>query len=348
MSIARIAKHAGVSISTVSRVMTNSRNVQPEIEQKVRRAIEELNLPVRQNRRREKQNGEAEQRPPTIAIITLIQEYKAWFTDPVIAQIIAELCRAAADLHVGVLIAEMLDPDVVCPIVRQGRVDGALVIIPSYADLKSAQTLARHVPVVRAMESQICLTNIEQIGFDDFSIGMLAAQYLIGRGCHELAFMTFAPDWSFIRMRAQGFFSGIDAYSKDSAIGIAAYFTPPPVSVAGTYGSFAVCRPDWDQVMKEFVARRPTGLFVPRDADLLQAYALLRKYGIEPERDITIVSCDNCEAYLSQLDVRPASIDISIKDLAQNTVARLLNRIKHPTEPVTRTLVYPRFVATGQ
>ena len=344
MSIARIAKHAGVSISTVSRVMTNSRTVQPEVEKKVRQAIAELNLPVRQVRRREKRLEDAKQKSITIAIITLIQEYRVWFGDSVIASVVAELSRAAADQHMGVLMAEMPDPKTVCPIVRQGRVDGALLLIPSDVNVNVAGTLARHVPVLRVMEAQIGSTEVEQIAPDDLSVGLLAAQYLVEKGCKELAFMTFAPDWAFVRMRAQGFFNAVDAFAKGAPVGMRAYFTTPRVSVEGTYGSYAVSRPDWNQVMTEFVARRPTGLFVPRDADLVETYKLLRQHGIEPERDITIVSCDNCERYLSELDVRPASIDLSIKELAQYAVACLAVRIKDPQAPVTRTLMSPRLV----
>src|ERR1017187_9345394 len=97
MSVVQIAKHAGVSIATVSRVMTNSRRVQPEIAEKVRTAIQELGLPPRQIRNRERRADAKGRLAKTIGIITLGQEYRAWFSDPVIASVIAEITQAAAE-----------------------------------------------------------------------------------------------------------------------------------------------------------------------------------------------------------------------------------------------------------
>jgi DNA-binding LacI/PurR family transcriptional regulator len=344
MSIARIAKHAGVSISTVSRVVTQSRPVQAEIEKKVRSAIEELRLPIRQIRRRERPAGDSEQKTTTIAIITLLQEYHAWFTDPVIGSVIAQLGREAAELELPVLLAEMLDPHSICSIVRRGQVDGALVLIPGYADSNAVMTLAQKIPVVRIMGAQIEPSIIDQVAPDDLGVGFMAAKYLMDRGCNELAFMTFAPDWVSVLLRAQGFFRAASVRSRTIPVEFRAYFIPPPYSVDGSYGNHAVSRPTWDQIMLEFVARRPTGLFVPRDADLPQAYRLLTASGIQPGKDITIVSCDNVNSILSALPHRPASIDLQIGEIARRAIDRLLWRIKNPQEPVSRTLMRPELV----
>src|SRR5689334_10402503 len=99
MSVTRIAERAGVSIATVSRVLNNSRPVNPRIAEQVRKAMEELNLTPRPIRRRK--NSVAADKHTTIAIVSIGQGYRDWFEVPVMAGVVAELTRAAQDQQLG-------------------------------------------------------------------------------------------------------------------------------------------------------------------------------------------------------------------------------------------------------
>src|SRR4051812_28572158 len=108
MSVTRIAEKAGVSIATVSRVLNNSRRVNPESAELVRRAVEELKLPPPTARRKSRTKGT--ERQYTIAVVSLGQNYRTWFEVPVIAEVVAEITRAAQDAQMGVLMTEMINP----------------------------------------------------------------------------------------------------------------------------------------------------------------------------------------------------------------------------------------------
>src|SRR5262245_27381636 len=125
MSVSRIAEKAGVSIATVSRVLNNSRPVNPKIAEQVRRAMKELDLSPRQRRTRSRGSD----RHSTVAIVSLGQSYRGWFELPVIAGVVAELSRAAQDHHMGILMAEMPDPQQLSPVLRRPEVDGAIVFM---------------------------------------------------------------------------------------------------------------------------------------------------------------------------------------------------------------------------
>jgi DNA-binding LacI/PurR family transcriptional regulator len=86
------------------------------------------------------------------------------------------------------------------------------------------------------------------------------------------------------------------------------------------------------------------GLFVSRDEETIGVYHLLREAGLEPGKDVVVVSCDNESVRLSGLHPRPASIDLGAAQIARQAVIRQAARIQNPKEPPVRILIYPRLV----
>jgi DNA-binding LacI/PurR family transcriptional regulator len=164
--------------------LNNSRPVNPKLAEMVRKAMEELQLPARQVRRRHRSKSDS--KPATIAIVSVGQGYRGWFEVPVIAGVVAELTRAAQDHHMGVLITEMPNPDELSPVLRRSEVDGAVVFIDSRFGTKDISVLRGHLPVVRVMGGQLAPVEIDHIGADNNAVGFLAGQYLLGQGCVTL------------------------------------------------------------------------------------------------------------------------------------------------------------------
>src|SRR5438874_607911 len=146
MSVSKIAHKAGVSIATVSRVLNNSRPVNPEMAELVRKAVQELQLPPGQPRRRRTRGRGDDGEATTAAIVTLGQSYREWFQLPVLASVVAQLTRAAQDARMGVLITEMPDPRQLSPVLRRPEIEGALVFIDSSLSSKDVAVLREHLP----------------------------------------------------------------------------------------------------------------------------------------------------------------------------------------------------------
>ena len=89
---------------------------------------------------------------------------------------------------------------------------------------------------------------------------------------------------------------------------------------------------------------RRLGLFDTRDEETVHVYPLLRQAGLEPDRDVVVVSCDNEQVRLSTLSPRPASIDLGAADIARHAVRRLAARINHRDEAPVRILVNPQLI----
>ncbi len=339
MSVTRIAEKAGVSIATVSRVLNNSRPVNPKIAEKVRLAVEELQLPTRQRRRPRKS---ANDRPATVAIVSLGQGYRDWFSVPVIAGVVGELTRAAQEMHMSVLFAEMPDPRQLSPALRRPEIDGALVFINSAISPEEVKVLREHLPVVRVMGGQVAAVDIDHVGPDNNSIGYLAGRFLVDQGLDHVAYLTTEPTWDFCKLRAQGFLVA----AEEAGITSSMYLRSDRPLPLRLYGPEVIAAPDLPALVQRLARDRKgrMGLFISRDEETVQVYRLLRDAGVEPGRDVVVVSCDNEIVRLSTLHPRPASIDLNPAEIGRHAVRRLAARIKHKNDSPVRILISPRLI----
>lgn len=341
MSVTLIAEKAGVSIATVSRVLNNSRPVKPEIADAVRRAAQELNLPVRPPRRRREQKG---RQATTIAIVSIGQSYRGWFDLPIIASVVAEVSRAAQDADMGVFISEVSDPPELPPTLKRLEVGGAVAFINAGVTREQIRTIQAQLPLVRIMGGSIAPFEIDQIASDSNAVGFLAATHLLNAGLTNLAFMTLKGGWDFIRLRAQGFVIGAEDLGGCTPT---SYVVGESEKHCGMYGADRVVEPTLELLVQRLVKQREKGrigLFVPRDEETVDIYRVLREQGLEPERDVVVVSCDNEQVRLSALHPRPVSIDLCVPDIARRAVRRLAYRMKHRDDGAVRTLISPRIV----
>jgi LacI family transcriptional regulator len=342
MSVTRIAEKAGVSIATVSRVLNNSRPVNPRIAEQVRKAMAELNLPPRPLRRR-RSSAAGAARHTTIAIVSIGQGYRDWFEVPVMAGVVAELTRAAQEHELGVLMTEMPDPTQLSPVLKRPEVGGALVFIRSGLTTKDVRPLVATMPVVRVMGGQLAPVEIDHVGVDNNAIGYLAGEHLLARALKDLAYLCMYPQWDLRKLRGQGFIAAAEA----AGVRPTTYFVGEEDTPAGAYGPNAVLAPDLAALLRKLAERRgdrTMGLFVARDEEAVHVYRVMREIGLEPGRDLIVVSCDNESVRLSTLSPRPASIDLNAPEIARHAVRRLAARIKHRNEPPARILVNPRLV----
>jgi LacI family transcriptional regulator len=351
VSVVQIAAQAGVSIATVSRVLNNSRRVNPKLAEQVHKAMVELNFDPSHLRRRAARRAE-QQQVSTIAIVSVGQSYRGWFEIPVIAQVVAEISRVSQEHHLSTFITEMVDATEFSSTLKRQPVDGALLFISSGHDMAQVTALSTRLPVVRVMGGQLAPLEIDHVGPDNTSIGQIAATYLIDAGCKELCFLTTKPAWDMCKMRGHGFLTAsIAAGIRPSMLGEG---DMPNLDIA--YGGAAAGAADLNQIialLKRKLAARanpsvPLGLFISRDEETMFVHRLLVEADVAISRDLVVVSCDNEEVRLSAIHPRPASIDLNAAQIAKHSVQRLLDRIRRPQEPPVRMLVTPRLVKPGE
>jgi LacI family transcriptional regulator len=350
MSIVSVAKAAGVSTATVSRVLNDIPGVRAETIQRVRAAVDALNyspLRVRRERRRDghfpiRRRG----RTRSLAIITLGQTTREWIGLPIISSVVAGTRTAASEHGFKCLIDELVDPDGHCPIIERREIDGAVVLVSSALSAATADkalaNLGRNVPVVWAMGLEVSAATVDHVTYDNLRIGYLAYDYLRKCKCQETAFITLAPGWPFMRFRGLSFMNTAYDFGRPAT----AYLLSEDPMVVDCYGKRVVTAKTPAQLVAQLAAakNRPTGLFTANDLTAATLYPLFNHYGLKVDRDLTIVSCDNEELRLSAMHPRPASIDIGADQVGYRAVLRLLARMEHPNDPPLVINVAPRLV----
>ncbi|MBC7783561.1 MAG: LacI family DNA-binding transcriptional regulator [Burkholderiales bacterium] len=340
MSVTLIANKAGVSIATVSRVLNNSRPVNPRLAELVHNAVRDLKIAPKPARRRIRTRST--QRQLTVALVAVGSVYREWFEMPVIAGVVAELTAMAQNRHMSVLITEMPDPRNLSQVLRRPDVSGAFAFVTTGMPQADMATLRQHMPVVRVMGGAIDPSEIDQVCPDNVAVGSLATKHFLDLGIRELAFVTSSAPWDLTRMRALGFtvaahVAGITPTLCQQESGSEIL----PVPGANMLSAVELV----DVVRKLLQQRRGRmGIFVPRDLETVDIYRALSACGARIGEDVVVVSCDNENPRLASLHPRPASIDLGAVQIAHHAVTRLAERIEHPEDPPIRIMIQPKII----
>jgi LacI family transcriptional regulator len=349
MSIVEIANHAGVSTATVSRVLNNLPNVRAETAKQVRASAEALNYDVltskRARHRSISQPRHSRRRTNALTILT-VGATRDWLQLPVMAATVAGIARGAREHDLRLMLDGQLNWSKPSDIITNQTVDGALVFVPSsMKGTKPRESLAlirKHLPAVWVMGAGAAIPGVDHIAPDHQAIGFVALEYLKDRGCQNVAFLTLNPAWHLMRTRGQGF----AAAAHDNHISTSYFLLSDDPTVGDLYGPRAIVENNLESLIARIAQSRPRpdGLFISNDATTAQVYPLMQRLGIQPDRDIAVISCDNEEIRLSGLYPRPASIDCGAEEVGWRAVQQLVTRIENTDEPGIQINVAPRLV----
>lgn len=318
MSITKVAKLAGVSSSTVSRVINNHPRVAPETIESVRKAMEELSY------------APSDRRPgpkPASRMATnvkfLVLGAARGSSTPGFSELLSGVSQAVSMHGMRLSFSHVPDDKAFAAELRTEPVHGLL--LHGRAPELSAADLLRNLPTVWVMGNRTRPTWGDQVMPDSFAIGELAANLLLQRGHKKLAFLNLeACFWPF-RLYQHAFEDtcrqadvACRSFVCDRAH-VGTYWEPhDPAAV--------------DQIVTGLLKEspRPTGIFVADDMQVAQIQPELQRRGVEigPGK-VEIVSCNNELPYLASLSPRPTSIDIRLAAIGHRAVEQLCWRLNH-------------------
>jgi DNA-binding LacI/PurR family transcriptional regulator len=173
------------------------------------------------------------------------------------------------------------------------------------------------------------------VSYDNDGIGRMAAEYLQERGCERFYYFggtasnLFASRHEqFTRMLAQ---NGNEAQLLDLDI---AQLTLEVLMERA--------RQRFQEIFKGNSPR--TGLFLSSSSYVVPVYQLLYAMGIQPMRDVEIITCENLRQTLAGVMPQPAIIDLRMKEIGRKSVEMLLGSLEQPQA----TNSYEKVVYTPQ
>ena len=270
-----VAALAGVSRSTVSRVINDSPRVTSDAVEAVNLAIAKLNyVPNRAAR--------ALASRKTQAIALVIPENTArFFADPFFASVIQGIAMhlATTDYTLSMLIASETDSGKTRRYLQGGNVDGAL-ILSHHRDDRSYTQLATSIPVVfggRPMSEDGTANFVVDV--DNIESASLATRYLIEHGRRRIATIAGRQDMAAGLDRFEGWRRTLEAAGLAADLHEVGDFTPSGGAAA----------------MTRLIDRGVPfdAVFVASDQMASGALGVLREHGLAVPEDVAIVGFDN-------------------------------------------------------
>jgi LacI family transcriptional regulator len=334
MSIVEVANVAGVSKSTVSRVINCAPGVAPGVVQNVRRAMERIGYQpsaCRPGRRPASRQGI---RTGAIALVAMGHTDTArLYQLPVFPSLLHGVERAVAEHGMSLTLAG-LHPNSPLPAALCGdRVDGLLLLGKWEGMPESVRARFRQSPsvwIMRENSDERC--EFDHVFYNNAAVGRMAARYLADQGHAHVAFLnTMATHPAFVQRQK-------DFLAELAVVGISG-----EAFVGGGNDDFRTCQSLVDRMLRE--SPPPTGLFVASDSQLPNLCHALELRGVAAGEAIQIISCDNERQFISKLSNPPATIDINLELVGGRGVHQLLWRMRHPQEKNRITvLIEPELV----
>lgn len=309
VTIHDVARAAGVSISTVSRVLNNKDDVASETYARVSGVIQELgyaaNLAARGMRSRRTN------------VIGLIMPDVA---TPYAALVMRGVNRAIAKLDYDLLIytngdirkSAVVDRDRQFVMLLNGSIaDGVIVVTPA------ATHFPTQAPVVVIDPNNEC-PEYPAIVATNREGALEAMRYLIGLGHHRIGFITGRLDLMSANHRLQGYREGLAEAGipvDEELIRVGDYTTEVALECARSLLS---------------MPEPPTAIFASNDMSAMGVYQAAREAGVRIPQDLSVVGFDNIyEAAL--LSPPLTTIDQSILEMGSLAVEMLVTLVRGET-----------------
>lgn len=338
MSIIKIAKLAGVSHTTVSRVINNEANVSPETAMKIRAIIKQIGYVPKppSMRRGPRRIRDIEFRTGNVAFLTSADSLRVLSSSPVMLDVLHGVEEALAAHGMSMVQGAISAGRHLPPIVARGEVDG--VIVWPNLDGVSSETIEilrkyKVVYVMTAFEERLAGDRVKN---NNWQIGQLAAKYLLSRGHKRVGYIT--PTTLHLQRnmceRWQAF-SQLVQESGEETCQVIIEQSPTDLLEIDSDREKLIQR----SLQQLFESNQfPTGVFVTCDSLTAKIYPILKSMGIRIGEDLEIISCDNQTSLLAGLEPRPVSIDIQAELIGKTAVEQLRWRILHPEDDSQRTI----------
>lgn len=319
-TIADVAKRAGVSKMTVSRVINDSGYISPETRARVEQALQELGyIPnVLARSLRFKQTH-------TIALVLTD------ITNPFFTTLARGVEDKASEEGFSVIFCNTDEsPDDEAEYVRvlmQKQVDGLLLVPTRHSEMSIAALQAHAVPVV-VLDRRIPGCQVDTVRCDSEAGAYQLAQHLIALGHRRVAVLGGPEGVSTAEDRIAGFQR---AWAEAGLDPTGARISYCPYTIEGGYHAAQAALAQLP---------RPTALFTANNFIAIGALRALREQGLRLREDLSLVTFDDLPAPFS-IDPFLTVIEQPAYEMGWRAMALLLDRLAGRAAPEPQEILLP-------
>lgn len=322
-TIRDVANHAGVSVATVSRVLTGSRNVSPALAERVHDAARILGY-------RHNAVARALRRGQTNTVGMIVPEIGNPFFPAVVEAIERRLQGTGRDLFLCDAQQDVAIEHQRVQALIGRQVDG-LVIVPvsAIASRAAVEEAAARTPVVQ-VDRYVENLPVDWVGVnDEFGIG-LAVEHVASLGARRIAFVSAALDSSSAQQRHAGFTTAIARAGLDTEL----------PRLLGTF------RAEWGRAaVLQLMARGPLpdAVICGNDEIAVGVLGEFRRKHVRVPEDVLVTGFDDIR-FSAMADPPLTTVRQPHEQLAAECIRLLDARMADPETPVQRTAIAPSLV----
>ena len=305
LTIHDVAKLAGVSVGTVSRVLNGFDNVLPETKMRVQEAIDRLgytpNVVARSLR---------QQQSRTIGLV--VPDFESPFFGELIDVIESEAAKVGYGLIVGASRESAASEQTRFRELESRQVEGLLFVASSTATKPPTQLGVPIVAVDRFMP------DIDWIGSNNRSGTKSAIDYLLDLGHRVIGCICGPQELAPARSRLTAYREAMAPIFQEEGLDMANYIHLGSFNFrGGTTGGMRLmnCNP------------RPTAIFCSNDEQAVGLFRTIADLGLQIPRDVSVVGFDNI-ALAEMLNPRLTTVGQPIADLGERAILRVVERLR--------------------
>ncbi len=306
-NITQVAKRAGVSVATVSRVINQSDSVTPETAKKVLAAIEALGY-------RPNVWGRSLRRGESRVVLLLVPNVSNPYYAPIIAGAEDILRAAGYSIMLCITNVDAARRGAYLDLLKSGRADGA-ILMDTVTDDRQMDALLEKYPLVQCCE-YCANAAISHVSIDNYQAAREAVLRLIALGHTHIGFVGADNRFISTVRRREGYLAALAAQgsflrAEDRTVAAGDYSYASGVAAAGQL----LDRPD-----------RPTALFCISDVLALGALLAAKERGLRVPEDLSVVGFDDVE-YATMFAPRLTTVRQPCYELGSTAATLLLRQM---------------------
>lgn len=221
VTLEEVGRHAGVSRSTVSRVVNDLPGVRPEAREAVLLSIEALGYVPNQTAKN------LASRKAAAVTVLIPEDMWRFFGDPYFASVLSGIAQEirATDLVLNFTLAEEDTLRKTISYLAGGQTDGILVL-SHHTSHRLIEALASRMPIVYGGRPLGDINDCSYVDVDNVEAAATATEYLLERGCARVAMICGPSDMRSAVEREEGFRRVLAGTGKLGPVAVGDYSAP--------------------------------------------------------------------------------------------------------------------------